>query len=337
MNGKIRIFYLAEYELIRLRITVGKALTKCDEDAEPVCRFFVATTYYYSILEDISAPYVFTSFDISCTGVYRDGICSYTNAWTVEDGTDSDNCPDGLVIDPSTAELDIGSFTRIKFYDTLPTGEVSLTNADSLPNSCCTGKTNCTFVVVPCGLSDTAASDRCLPALPQFDGQFDDLCAGGTTEDGRNGIFGDSVGCPSVAPDKRAIVVQTQAYFDDGPCNFVQDAQMVPGCFEEYPGFDYFVYDDPPCSLCDFTLCGTLSPFCLGGDDPPLQELCEVEGSTGCCFRVLPGGGLLAQNCIDLQGDCQRDINDFVCSITTDHFTAGDVCFPVPTVTLEFA
>lgn len=337
-DGKIRIYYLAQYDLIRLRITVGKALTKCDEDAEPVCRFFVATTYYYTILEDISNAYVYKKIDNACTGVYRNGICSYTNSWTEEDGTDSDNCPEGLVVNPATAELDIGSFTRIKFYDTLPTGEVSLTNADSLPNSCCTGKTNCTFVVVPCGLSDTAANDRCLPALPQFDGQFEDICYPGMQDDRSNPGFGDSTGCFSILPKNEAVLVMTQAYFIDGPCNFVQDAPFTPNCLQEYPGFDYFVSEnDPDRIFGNPSMCGTLNDYCLGGEDPPLEEFCEVEGSTGCCFKFDANGMPIANNCIDLQGSCQRDLRDLTCSITTDHFTAGDVCFPVPTVTLEFA
>jgi len=337
-DGKIRIYYLAQYDLIRLRITVGKALTKCDEDAEPVCRFFVATTYYYTILEDISNAYVYKKIDNACTGVYRNGICSYTNSWTEEEGTDSDNCPEGLVVNPATAELDIGSFTRIKFYDTLPTGEVSLTNADSLPNSCCTGKTNCTFVVVPCGLSDTASSDRCLPALPEFDGQFEDICYPGMQDDRSNPGFGDSTGCFSILPKDEAVLVMTQAYYIDGPCNFVQDAPFTPNCLQEYPGFDYFASEkDPDRIFGNPSMCGTLNDYCLGGEDPPLQEFCEVEGSTGCCFRFDDQGMPIANNCIDLQGSCQRDLRDLTCSITTSHFTAGDVCFPVPTVTLEFA
>ena len=338
-DGKIRVYYVAQYEMSKLRITVGKALTKCDEDAEPVCRFFIATTYYYSILEDISNAYVYKKIDNACTGVYRNGICSYTNSWTEEDGTDSDNCPEGLVPDPFASENDVGSFTRIKFYDTLPTGEVSLTNADSLPNSCCTGKTNCTFVVVPCGLSDTASSDRCLPALPQFDGEFEPLCSGvDPTNPQNNNSFGDSTGCATVAPTKDGVTVLTQAYFIDGPCNFVQDAPFIPNCLQDYPGFDYLVFEKDPDGVLGIpSMCNTLNDYCLGGDDPPLEEFCEVEGSTGCCFKFDANGMPIANNCIDLQEPCRLEISDLACSITTSHFTAGDVCFPVPTVTLEFA
>jgi hypothetical protein len=84
-------------------------------------------------------------------------------------------------------------------------------------------------------------------------------------------------------------------------------------------------------------MCNTLNDYCLGGDDPPLEEFCEVEGSTGCCFKFDDNGMPIANNCIDLHEPCRLEISDLTCSITTSHFTAGDVCFPVPTVTLEFA
>lgn len=332
-NGKARVWWWASYDHVIVRVTVGKALTQCDGDAEPICRYFIAATYEYTIREKISPPYYYTKKDISCTGVYRDGICSYTNAWTIEDGVDSDTCPIEDNASWGFGTMDRWRFSRVKFYDTLPTGPISFTDADSLPRPCCGGETNCTFAQVPCGLNNTGVAEKCLPQLPQFVGEFDPVCY--DTPDGSNfNGFGDAWGCPTLVTDKEPVTVFTESYYVYGPCEFVR-VDNTPNCLQDYPGNDYFTLEDVSDGFV-ITMCGTLNSYCLGGDDPPFEELCEKEGTTGCCFRTSPTG-LQAENCLDLRDSCQLDITNYSCSIVTTHYTAGNICLPVPTVTLEFA
>ena len=182
-----RVFFKHTRELINVEITVGKAQIKCDGDTDPVCKYFIAATWSYRVTEGLSSLLYYRKFDFVCTGNFEVDNCSLSTSWTVQNGSDSDSCPSDFYFGGGTTK--VVKFTRAKFYDSLPTGEVTITKDDKPPFACCGGKTNCEVFQSTCGLD--FSGDRCVAPLPPYPEGKDrgtayavpllDICTNGTT------------------------------------------------------------------------------------------------------------------------------------------------------------
>lgn len=369
VQSAARIFFEQYFRLEAVSIHVGKMRIKCDGDANPVCKFYIAATSEYRVHEGISQAQYSSVKTISCTGIYRDGNCSITNSWTEEDGVNSDTCPEDISFAGSGTLM---YFTRIKFYDSLPAaGDVTIASTDHLPFDCCSGKTNCTITQLNCGIS---IDSNCLPPVaPWIQGEQDNSefrlvpCPGSTCGTRSEPVYFDEESnqyvCYSPVVNGYKLPSQTQLYdvfIFNGVC-YDNAFDVGQYCVSQGVGFDRFGKPgSPPGELNGVngaewsTMCETAivdacefnpsqgapgeafyAQTCEGGDDPPLPGLCETGD---CCQQLLPGGGISITNCKYLDpGYCGLKFENFECDAVRTDYTVGNNCVPIPNVTVGLA
>lgn len=332
-----KIYWIARYKLKTVRIHVGKISVQCDGDESPACKFYIAASYVFEVCDTALAwsggvsQYPEYTIDYTCTGNYRAGNCSLTSTW--QEASTVNNCTDVLNQDPwqFCNALDTKIISRIKLFDTLPTGQISITNADLPPIGCCGGETGCEVFGQPCGLE---LIDNCVPSLPTYNGTaMDYFCQATTGSNPGPPPYDDAcdivIGCPEV---------ETKTGFDY-PCEqYVFDE--ASGCYElversttNVAGLDRFT-----CGYCDTDTGRTNYYLDMYGtfDDCGLPGLC----TTGeCCFDEISPE--IQYNCQEfitsgLSEFCRIDISDYTCTVgsLTTH-TTGSFCFNLPTVTIE--
>jgi hypothetical protein len=346
----VRLFAVNKRKLTKITVSVGKVLVKCSGDAEATCKYYIASTWEFEAKADAAGglggfePSYQTATQ-SCTGVYREGFCSYTDETTSVIGTTSDACPEDLAetwfLNHDGIEYDF-KVSRIKLYDTLPVTPVSITDADEPPVSCCGGETGCELEIDPCGLN---LVDNCYKPLADFAGV--DLAAFYCQSIDENGDL--VITCPTVL-DKVGVTIKSQAYVTDGngcSSTCVGDASYL--CEDDYPGIDRLI--------CGYGIDSEGNPYPLdfgvAGSCGDPYEFCTVEGCANaggdCYVYTSPNCGIAPalEDCPDLakrkssgggNDTCRRDITDLVCTIG-DPVVNNDweICFTLPTVTLEFA
>lgn len=325
-------WWLERHKLVGLRIHVGKTLVKCG-DSEPACKFYVAVSYIYEYCEFVlgwSTASLFAEFTgtYTCTGVYRDGTCSFSNQF--QNSSTINDCNDMLASFPSQfcSESQQKIISRIKLFDALPSGQISIGDADLPPVSCCGGQTNCTVSSSPCGLY---LIDNCMPNLPQSDEPFYAFCSG---------VYGlpphaegceINIGCPSIReippPSPPApLCVNFYVYSEAADCyiltagpsgggNVINSTQIHCGYCDEG---GQTIWLDQPIMLLD--LCSPGATLCVTGE---------------CCQDSLNSG--VQYVCQEFyEGLCATVISDLECSIgEAQHFSGGAFCFNLPTVTIE--
>lgn len=332
-----KIYWVARYRLKTIKIHVGKISVQCDGDESPSCKYYVAASYVFEVCETafgwtggVSIYPEFT-IDYTCTGDYRPGNCSLTS--TYQEASTVNNCTDVLNQDPwqFCESSSIKIISRMKLYDSLPTGQISITNADLPPVSCCGNDTNCVVLGSPCALS---LVDNCVPNLPTYNGDpMDYFCQQVVGNNPGPPPYGDGCQITIECPE-----IQTKASFDATCEEYVLDAQT--GCYElvdrsivNVPGIDQFT-----CGYCDteggrvhyyLDMYGTFS-------DCGAPALC----TTGeCCFdEVSPE---IQYNCQEFISSgqsqhCRVDISDYQCTVgNVQTHSTGAFCFNLPTVTIE--
>jgi hypothetical protein len=347
----VRLYIVNRRKLKKLIVTVGKVLVKCTGDAEPTCKYYVASTWVF----DANLDYIgglglfypsYATTTISCTGVYRDGFCSVTNEETTTNGSASDACPENMAQDWFATNTGIAyefKVSRIKLYDALPANPVSITDADEPPVSCCGGETGCELQIDPCGLNFV---DNCYRPIPDWAGV--NLNPGGfcTSFDEDDNLL---VTCPSIL-SKTGVTIKSRAYLTDAfgcSSTCVGDPDYL--CENDYPGNDQL--------FCGYTLDenGNQVPIIINsvsaGSCGTPAEFCTVEGcaSAGgdCYVYTSPNCNTnpALSDCPDLSVNndsggvpCRSDLSNLDCTIgdpvVYDDWT---ICFTLPTVTLEFA
>jgi len=346
----VRLFAVNKRKLTKITVSVGKVLVKCSGDAEATCKYYVASTWEFEAKADAAGglggfePSYRTATE-TCTGVYREGFCSYTDETTTVIGTTSDACPEDLAetwfLNHDGIEYDF-KVSRIKLYDTLPVTPVSITDADEPPVSCCGGETGCELEIDPCGLN---LVDNCYKPLADFAGV--DLAAFYCQSIDENGDL--VITCPTVL-DKVGVTIKSQAYVTDGngcSSTCVGDASYL--CEDDYPGIDRLI--------CGYGIDSEGNPYPLdfgvAGSCGDPYEFCTVEGCANaggdCYVYTSPNCGIAPalEDCPDLakrksagggNDTCRRDITDLVCTIGEPVVDNDwEICFTLPTVTLEFA
>ena len=329
--------WLARYRLKAIQIHVGKISVQCDGDESPACKFYIAASYIFEICEYTTGWfYPEYTIDYTATGNYRPGNCSVTNTW--QEASTINDCTDLLATDPWNVcnQLDTKVISRIKLFDTLPTGQISITNADLPPIGCCGGETGCEVFGQPCGLE---LVDNCIGNLPAYNGAAPNLFCQRESVSPGPPPYADGceilIGCPEVL-EKTAF---------DATCDkFVLDE--VTGCYERVdqtiinvPGNDDFT-----CGYCDSeTGERTIYYADMYGTfgSEPVPGLC----TTGeCCFNEeSPETQYNCPEFVDTTDSafaeeefCRIDITDYTCTVgsLTTH-TTGAFCFNLPTVTIE--
>lgn len=348
-------------KLTQIQVTVGKTNYDCGTGS-PSCKFYIAVNYWYDIkeyLSDLCSGFTHETLDRTCTGLYRDGTCSYTNSWTEESG--SNDCTDYYsVLDTEAASSLSTCIGRIKYYDVLPTGDVVISDADE--SSPC--------APVTCGVCD---GPDCFYSFPQYAGSeprffygsaLDPvLCPCEYTEqcydyDGFTGFPGTDggflvcfrePGCPDIVEGSAktfsvpvficSIGNEASTPPEDPCCVTVGDVCTVSG--NDPDGFkNCFYFIDKSTNEIrewitspDMVIPG-ITYFCLGGDSPPpVSAGCFKEvGTSNCadegkCKDCRPPAGCVYIFCQDLSGGGD-DITDFkYCKreITSYSCTIGDI------------
>jgi len=334
---KYWLYFYERHKLKAIEIKVGKVATKCTGEETPICRFFIAADYIFDV------EYCFNNsarnyqrLDVDCTGVYRDGSCSYTNSYIEEFGEDSDDCPEGPYFPCAFSLTREVRISRIKLYDTLPTGQVTITNADLPPVNCCGDEAGCVVTQNPCGLNLVS---NCINLLPSYEGDiyFDNPCSDPET--------GEAV-CPFVEA-KTNISIGTVGYVRAPLIGTDCYTTTIVGpfgdwtCTDTYAGLDQLLCPGEDINGDPIPFYDSGLPGCYATTVTPPALNCVIVGCDelgGECGYVDPNtGGIVTAPCGDL-GDpiCRRDIEDFACnkpsSVTVGN---GNVCFTLPTVTIE--
>jgi len=330
-----KAWWLERHKLIGIQIHVGKINVICT-DGEQACKFYVAATYAFETCEFILGWGIGASFypeytvDHTCTGVYRNGTCSYSG--TSQSASSVNNCNDlkaGFPDQYCTAGQR-RYFSRIKLYDTLPTGQISITNADLPPVNCCNGSTGCTVTGSPCGLN---LDSNCMPNLPQFSDSLSLGCQGYTNGPGEPPYpDGCSIlsGCPEVL---------TKTAEPDGVCEyFVFDS--ASGCYEQKQSINTAPKPGRDRLVCGYCESGTGRDYY----EYPFEEICNAGN-----FLCLTGQCCLSLEDRNIQFACKEfsdpdssfcrvDISNYSCSIgSVQHYTAGAFCYALPTVTIQLS
>ena len=330
-----KAWWLERHKLIALRVHVGKIRVQCSGE-ESACKYYVAVSYIFEHCEfvlgwDASGITFYPEFTntYDCTGVYRDGTCSFSNQF--ENTSTINDCNDLMAAFPAQycSESQQKIISRIKLFDTLPTGQISITDADYPPVSCCGGSTNCTITGSPCGLS---IIDNCMQNLPQYSEPLALFC---------------------------------QRLDAAGEPPYSEGCEIVVGCpvIRNLPGpeslqcSNYFIYNE---TVDCFVLVGgqsagsgnvitstTLScGYCVEDGQtnwanvgPILLDLCAPGATlclTGeCCQNELVNSPqFVCQEFYD--GLCATVISDLSCTVgEVQYFTGGAFCFNLPTVTIQ--
>ena len=338
-----KIYWVARYKLKTIRIHVGKVLVRCDGDEAPACKYYVAASYVfevcdYPLLWDAGVT-LFPEYqiDTTCTGNYRPGNCSYTG--TSQEASTINDCQDVLDADPwqFCSETEIKIISRIKLYDALPSGQITITNADLPPVSCCGSETGCIVSGQPCGLQLVS---NCVPNLPAYNGdpasdyyfcqQSIEGVPGPSPDD--EGCENIVVGCPQIE-GKQTIEALCEGYtFDAESGCYVYDGS-VP---DVWPGRDRFY-----CGYCET-------------EEGIVKYYSDMYGTFGAC--AFAGLCLTGECCFtldnpDTQFACQEFYSDIFgspfCNVTISNYTCtigelqtntvGAFCFNLPSVTIELA
>lgn len=350
-------------KLTQIQVTVGKTNYDCGTGS-PSCKFYIAVNYWYDIkeyLSDLCSGFTHETLDRTCTGLYRDGTCSYTNSWTEESG--SNDCTDYYsVLDTEAASSLSTCIGRIKYYDVLPTGDVVISDADEA--SPC--------APVTCGVCD---GPDCFYSFPQYSGPehrfFNSLpgeeqCPCDPPDgcyDYYNPIFGDlgllicyrDQGCPDLiegTSETFSVPVFECATTNGETCCvanglYCEAEGLTPDGFEKCYYFidkstNQIVFDNP--TTPDIIIPG-ITYFCLGGDTPPpISAGCFKDPATSNCDGTNKCKSCITTPCTylfcpDLDSNyCKREITSYSCSIgDIQYFTAGNFCINTPSTTLGFA
>jgi hypothetical protein len=350
-------------KLTRIDVTVGKTNYDCGTGS-PVCKYYIAINYWYDTSEfmtDLCLP-AYSQSTISCTGLYRDGTCSYTN--TFDSSFGSEDCNDLLADGNFDAVGTPGLLIigRVKYYDSLPTGDVTITNSD-VASEC--SFPNC----------ETANDPSCFPAFPEYDGPSPRFFALATSACScfvgcipYTDIFETpnleacyiEEECPTVVHG--AAVTYTVPIFDcttvDGNTCCVangntcevsgSEADKFSGCYYIRNKITGEVLFEPLRSYTDII---PGMNFCPPPEDPvsagcfneSVNSNCDGTNKCKDC-RTLPCTYVF---CPDLSGSvetidrfkyCKEEVTDFSCEIgPLEKFTAGNFCVTTPSTTLGFA
>lgn len=359
-EGAARVFLNQSYQLYKAVVSVGKTKIKCDGDSEPVCKFYIAVTYDFRIKEGPSDVQTYNKTTYSCVGHFDNPNCTVTNSWVEESGTNSDTCPFDDFQGGPVFET-IVSVTRIKFYDALPApGDVTISATDTVPFSCCNGKTNCIITQQSCGLT---IGSNCLPAVPYFDEFMDPANSYNL------------IPCSEVLQwdedtnQWQCFRIMVSGYME--PRTTVADVflfgivLLAPDCYyhaiEQVGGpicpqyscdTQSMRWDSLTFSEEDFinagegiSPCGTLdvdylieypsppvAPDCLGGTNPPELGFCT---SDDCCVEgvALPfcnsPASVSTLQCPLLGPYCGREISDLDCNHALTNYSVGATCLPI--------
>lgn len=339
-----RAFLAARHRVKSVSIVVGKALVQCTGDASPSCRFFIAVNYRFegdvTLLAEGDLAQSQVSATTNCTGHYRNGDCSVTSSRSESSGWNSDTCPSEESIASQFANPLLPGFmdrvfTRIKFYDTLPSGvDISINDADFPPVSCCGSETGCELISQPCFMS---VEDNCVTLIENDFGNFYSGIVCSSVDENGNIVLA----CPTKI-DRVGISLRIKVYRVDSSCPYWCE-------FSGQPYLDIYT------KVCDFTgfeqlICGYDDnddpiPFSVpvGAGCDPVEGLCIYESgcvsAAGGCY-LLTGvdcgtiGGV--QTCPDLEYLCRVDYADPDCTIgEVTQFGDFEVCFSIPTVTIR--
>jgi hypothetical protein len=329
-----KAWWLERHKLVGLRVHVGKIRVQC-EGGESACKFYVAVSYIFEQCEFVlgwaTGGSFFAEFTNSydCTGVYRDGTCSFSNQF--ENSSTINDCNDLMAAFPAQYcnEFQQKIISRIKIFDTLPTGQISISDADYPPLSCCGGSTGCTITGSPCGLS---IIDNCMPNLPQFDEPFPAFCQASLGQPPYEEGCEIVVGCPVIReiPFPENVDDRCFNYFiynesvdcfvlvggqGAGSGNLIESTVINCGyCIED----GQTVWADAPLILLD--QCAPGATLCLTG------ECCQNELVNSIQFV-----------CQEFyEGLCATVISDLECEVgEPQYFTGGAFCFNLPTVTIQ--
>ena len=336
-EGVARVWHLYKHKLTRIEIRTGQMQTKCDGESDPVCRWFVAVTYIACLAETVETT-LYTKKTINCDAQFEPGNCSFENSWIEESGTNSDACPFSEY--PGGNEMGFCNaiqeyrFSRIKFYDSKPTGDVTITNSDVLPGSCCDSKTGCVALGNICPGIDLS-NGRCTATLPAFsEGTRIVFCdnpqlnpdgsAGGSDDPGV------SQECPEVITTDESVYYQVKSYtLGGGPggggYDYGFNGSYCDGDGKKQQEFRYGLGGDFEITY----LCETFFNDCMtGGPTPPSAGLCTTGDTCSDIFGIV-------FNCPALGQPCGREISDFLCDVATTSYAVGSVCFQAPDVTVE--
>ena len=356
-----RVFFGHKHQLKEITITVGKTFIKCEQDEVPVCKYFIAVTYTYSVAEGMSSLVGYRKADYTCVGNFQNNNCSVTSSWTTElGGPDSDSCPDDSIISWGAGSQ--VKITRAKFYNTLPTGTVTIGKDDTVPFSCCDGKTSCELRSSACGL--VIGQDRCYPPIPAYpEGQHNyspvlDYCSPPSSGSVTGPLWWDENNQPHcmeihVNGVSTPATIHSNCYV--GPLEgyncytIINPNDNTGACTGTSIGIDRFwTSASAPTNtgIEGYTMCLTLGDFipqigmvadCLHGSPTPEVGLCEIPD---CCIVVFPTGGFpYTHNCnyFESPSICGRKISNYSCNTQKTDYSVGDFCFELPNVVMELS
>lgn len=339
-----RAFLAARHRLESLSVIVGKALVQCDGDESPSCKFFIAVNYRFEgdVIQLRQGVLSNAKVDAqtNCTGHYRNGDCSITSSKSTSTGWDSDSCPPTETIiaefeNPISSSPIGGTFTRLKFYDTLPSGiDVSINDADFPPVNCCGSETGCELKSQPCFMN---VEDNCVLIAPGINFGFDSSVACSTLDENGDIVLT----CPTKI-DRVGFSQTIKVYrIDEVNCPYWCDSnwEELSDVYRkvcDFPGFEQLIcgYDDNGDPI--------PAPGIGGPGCDPIEGLCSYESgcidAAGGCY--LYSGEVCedfigVQTCPDLEVLCRVDYTTPTCTIG-EVTTYGDfeVCFSIPTATI---
>ena len=329
-----KAWWLERHKLVALRVHVGKIRVQC-EGGESACKFYVAVSYIFEHCEFVLGWATGGSFyaeftnSYDCTGVYRDGTCSFSNQF--ENTSTINDCNDLMAafpdqfcaFDPLRQKI----ISRIKIFDTLPTGQISISDADYPPLSCCGGSTGCTITGSPCGLY---IIDNCMPNLPQFDEPFPAFCQASLGQPPYEEGCEINIGCPTLRNLPAPESLQCSNYFI---YNETVDCFVLVG--GQLAGSGNIITSTTlSCGYCvedGQTIWANVGPI--------LSDLCAPGATlclTGeCCQNELVNSPQFV--CQEFyEGLCATVISDLECEVgQPQYFTGGAFCFNLPTVTIQ--
>lgn len=341
-DGAGKIYWVARYKLKSIMIHVGRINVVCAGSESPICKYYVAATYKFEYCDAI-LPIQEYVLDTVLTGHYKVDQCSTTE--TFQQTSSINSCQNLLDADPwGSCPVGEGyNITRIKLFDSLPTGQVSITDADYPPFSV-GGSSGCVLQSQSCALN---VIDNCIANLPAYNGlppstywfctPFDATVPPIPPLDTEGCSI--NAGCPTV---------ETKTGMS-GTCEgFVYSAQA--SCYQlnstaavDWPGIDLFYCGS--CTIDGVTTKYYTELFSTFLIDPGFPDLCETGE---CCFEGFDAGlpvgiynckefvtGSLTQEDLSV---CRVDILDYTCSIgDLVTYTTGAFCFNLPTVTIQLS
>ena len=368
VQSAARLFFRQSRRLKAISISVGKVRVLCSGETESACKYYVAASWEFEINEELSRVQLSSTGTTTGTGDYEVDNCSVSNSWVDQSGVNSDDCGEhdeedlSFIGGPTTV-----SFSRMKLYDTLPDiGDVTITESDDSPFSCCDGKTGCTVLNYNCGLSP---GTNCLPPIPTW-----------PMEPGGLGFFR-LIPCTLQIVGQSVATTPEPIYFDSSTGQF-KCFEVIENGYEQPGSFANNVYQEgSPCYLkisrfCNTigvgidrigrlrgfdelgvplytwsTMCGTavvnecdINPLgdcrntafndCFGGPMPPLPGLCQ---SGDCCSELLINGGVSTTQCPLLGPVCGYKFSNLSCITTRTNNTVGNTCVSLPSVTVGLA